>query len=167
MPMEKEVLNSAADPMGAAIYDYYVNGDADTQLLCIGDQPTVKFQIVCKHPIVVVGLTCLDVVARMDNDHVCTEPCGMAHAVYDVEKALLGLRFVRVGGGEGSMGLQERDAPLLCVAADLLVKRLVVRVGVIFLEVCVKIDAAKSCLCKNVDGLTDSELVMEFHEVAG
>ena len=28
--MEKEVLNAAADPMGAAIYDYYVNGDADT-----------------------------------------------------------------------------------------------------------------------------------------
>lgn len=26
--MEKEVLNPAADPMGAAIYDYYVNGEA-------------------------------------------------------------------------------------------------------------------------------------------
>ena len=30
MPMEKEILNAAADPMGAAIYDYYVNGNADT-----------------------------------------------------------------------------------------------------------------------------------------
>ena len=28
--MEKEILNAAADPMGAAIYDYYVNGNADT-----------------------------------------------------------------------------------------------------------------------------------------
>lgn len=28
--MEKEVLKPAADPMGAAIYDYYVNGKADT-----------------------------------------------------------------------------------------------------------------------------------------
>lgn len=33
MPMEKEVLNSAADPMGAAIYDYYVNGNADTLIV--------------------------------------------------------------------------------------------------------------------------------------
>lgn len=31
--MEKEVLNSAADPMGAAIYDYYVNGNADTLIV--------------------------------------------------------------------------------------------------------------------------------------
>ena len=31
--MEKEVLNPDADPMGAAIYDYYVNGNADTLIV--------------------------------------------------------------------------------------------------------------------------------------
>ena len=28
--MEKEILTTSADPMGAAIYDYFVNGNADT-----------------------------------------------------------------------------------------------------------------------------------------